>query len=253
MSSINPIESKHNKHALVVDQHPTVRDCVKCILSNVGFRVTECDDGREALAIATKWPCLDLLVSETEPPGLDGWALATSFVNKCPLGRVIMMPAADVDVEIINCQASGEWQLVPKARLADLLLETIESVGLLQQRHVILVAEDDPMVRNVVQAILARAGHAVIAAKDGQEALELSEAYAGQIDLVISDIEMPRMNGAQLAERIRKERPGIPFLMMSGLSYAAPPGVPLIEKPFDLRAFSAKVHQILGIQPKAER
>ena len=73
---------------------------------------------------------------------------------------------------------------------------------------VVLVAEDDVLVRNLVHAALLRAGYPVLMAADGEEALELSRRYSGEINLLLSDGPMPRMDGFQLAKRIRlKKRP----------------------------------------------
>jgi CheY-like chemotaxis protein len=83
-------------------------------------------------------------------------------------------------------------------------------------RSVVLVAEDDVLVRNLVQTVLVRAGYSVLVAGDGEEALELSRRYQGDIHLLLSDVTMPRMDGFRLAERIREERPGTRALLVSG-------------------------------------
>lgn len=254
MSSLEPVENSNFKHALVLDQQPGIRSAVNSILSSLGFRVTESECGRHALAIATRKPCLDLLISETQPLGVDAWTLATSFLRTCPVGRVVMMSGGDEEVDSINSESPGAWRFVPKSRLAGMLLEAIHSVGLLQPRRVILLADDEPMVRNVVQAILARSGYAIITAADGQEAMDLSRAYSGKIDLVLSDIKMPGLNGIQLAECIRQQRPGTPVLLMSGFAPqdALPPGAVLINKPFDYRNLVARIRELLGIETKAD-
>jgi CheY-like chemotaxis protein len=82
--------------------------------------------------------------------------------------------------------------------------------------HVVLVAEDDVLVRNLINTVLIRAGYSVLLAADGQEALELSRRYLGEIHLLLSDVTMPKMNGFALAESIRQERPGTRALLMSG-------------------------------------
>ena len=81
---------------------------------------------------------------------------------------------------------------------------------------VVLVAEDDVLVRNLVNTILIRAGYSVLTASDGEEALELSRRYPGKIHLLLSDVMMPRMDGLELASRIREERPDARALLVSG-------------------------------------
>src|SRR5215813_298443 len=79
-----------------------------------------------------------------------------------------------------------------------------------------LVAEDDPIVRNLVRLMLSQEGYAVLTANDGQEALEICETFKDPIHLILTDVSMPRMDGLELAERVRKQRPEIKIVVMSG-------------------------------------
>ena len=78
---------------------------------------------------------------------------------------------------------------------------------------VILVAEDEAVVRNLVRLMLSKEGYAVLRANDGQEALELCEKFADPIHLLLTDVQMPRMDGFELAERVRERRPEIKVLI----------------------------------------
>lgn len=84
------------------------------------------------------------------------------------------------------------------------------------QDTVILLAEDDPVVRNLVRAMLAKESYAVLSANDGAEALEICETFGDPIHLLLTDVQMPRMNGWDLATAIRKTRPDIKVIVMSG-------------------------------------
>jgi CheY-like chemotaxis protein len=81
---------------------------------------------------------------------------------------------------------------------------------------VILVADDDALVRNLVTLLMQQDGYFVLSAADGHEGLELSRQYPGSIDLVITDVKMPRLNGTDLCAHLFEERPGIKLLVMSG-------------------------------------
>ena len=176
---------------------------------------------------------------------MDGWTLATSFLYEHPRSQVVLV-SAEGEVDSINYESAGGWRFIPKPHLADMLLETLQQTGFQQPKRVILLVEDEPMIRNLVKAVLGKAGYSIIPAVDGQEALALSRAYSGQIDLVLSDVEMPRVNGIQLAEQIRRERPGVEVLLMSGFSHAAlPAGTRLLAKPFDFRQLAARIRELL--------
>jgi two-component system, cell cycle sensor histidine kinase and response regulator CckA len=80
----------------------------------------------------------------------------------------------------------------------------------------ILVADDTPLLLDVVKRTLVRAGYTVTAAKDGREALEQFESDPAAYDALVLDIEMPRLDGISAWSRMDELRPGIPVLFWSG-------------------------------------
>jgi CheY-like chemotaxis protein len=120
------------------------------------------------------------------------------------------------------------------------------------RRHgTILVAEDDPAVREVMRLMLESAGYRVVIAVDGAEALELVRARMHSLDLVISDVVMPRLGGRELSRALREERPELPLLLVSG--YADPDagkrepiGEALLSKPFSRADLLARVRLLLA-------
>ena len=104
------------------------------------------------------------------------------------------------------------------------------------ERYVVLLADDDPLVRDVVRAILTQAGYEVLNAVDGEQALELSRSYDGSIHVLLTDVKMPRMDGVQLSHLVAQERPGIKVLVMSGKTSgeltALSENVHFLRKPF---------------------
>ncbi len=116
----------------------------------------------------------------------------------------------------------------------------------------VLVVEDEDLMREVTTRILERNAYHVLAASSGREALEVLARYDGIVDLLLTDVVMPKMLGKEVAERVRALRPGTRVLYMSG--YAQPvlgergtldPGVILIEKPFSEPKLLAKVRDVL--------
>src|SRR4051812_24085919 len=102
----------------------------------------------------------------------------------------------------------------------------------------VLVVEDEPEVRSVLKAMLTEAGFQVITAKDGASALRELWKRNGEVQVVVTDVDMGRMNGMELAESVRSEYPKLPILFISGLPVAASeleraaPGTFLLTKPF---------------------
>jgi CheY-like chemotaxis protein len=80
----------------------------------------------------------------------------------------------------------------------------------------ILLVEDDPVVRHVVRLLLELEGDIVLEAKDGDDALTVLGGYAGGLDLLLTDVMMPGLSGAEVCDRVRLERPGLPTLFISG-------------------------------------
>jgi len=80
----------------------------------------------------------------------------------------------------------------------------------------ILLVEDDPAVRGLTRRILARYGYTVLETGDGAAAIRMADEHAGPIDLVLTDMVMPTMNGREVAARLRERRPDARVLLMSG-------------------------------------
>lgn len=105
----------------------------------------------------------------------------------------------------------------------------------------VLVVDDEDHVRNVTEMMLAQFGLTVIGACDGLEAVEVIEQQGERIQLVVMDMTMPRMDGEQAFEAMRKIRPGIKVVLTSGYSEADAIGdvgskgvFGFLQKPFDL-------------------
>ena len=103
----------------------------------------------------------------------------------------------------------------------------------------VLVAEDEVAVRRLTKRILERQGYQVLEARDGRHAIELATRHAGPIDLLLTDMVMPEMNGRALAEQLCRLRPSLRVLYMSGYTDddivrrgMLGPGTGFLEKPF---------------------
>ncbi len=123
------------------------------------------------------------------------------------------------------------------------------------QGRTLLLVDDEAPVRRLAERAFAKAGWRVLAAEDGESALARAEAEPGALDLVISDVIMPGMDGAALLERLREARPGLPAILVSG--YAAEAlghelaalNVVFIAKPYGLKDLVARAGELVPAEP----
>jgi signal transduction histidine kinase len=132
------------------------------------------------------------------------------------------------------------------------LRPTAQSAARSRGTGTILLAEDQAPVRFVVAEALRRRGYTVIAAADGDEALQFVADDNATIDLLISDALMPRMSGKELAARVRTRHPQMAVLFISGYSDETAAcqdperGIRFLPKPFSTEALAAEVDQMLA-------
>ena len=117
----------------------------------------------------------------------------------------------------------------------------------------VLLVEDEAEVRRLVERLLRMQGYAVIAAASPAEAITAARA-AGKIDLLVTDVIMPGMNGREMARLLAAERPRMRVLYMSGYTDAAiaqqgilPPGTAFLSKPFTPDVLARKVREVLDV------
>jgi CheY-like chemotaxis protein len=122
----------------------------------------------------------------------------------------------------------------------------------LRGNETVLLVEDEEQVRAAAHGILHRYGYQVLDASDGDEALRVFAGHSGTIDLVLSDVVMPRMGGPELAARLVAMRPGTKVLCMSGYTDEAVVGpeglgssVSFIQKPFEPKMLARKLREVL--------
>jgi DNA-binding response OmpR family regulator len=116
----------------------------------------------------------------------------------------------------------------------------------------ILLVEDDPLILKLVATTLIGRGHTMLTATTPDEAIRMAEDRSGVIDLLLTDVIMPGMNGIALAEQLKVSRPHLKCLFMSGYTanfietqVMLQDGAPFIAKPFHLKDLSAKVKEVL--------
>ena len=122
----------------------------------------------------------------------------------------------------------------------------------LRGSETILVAEDEDGVRSLTREVLEKYGYTVLEAANGEEALKVAEQHEGPLDLLLSDVVMPRMGGPELAQALLAKRPTVKVLYMSG--YTDHPmvrrgvvnaGVAFLQKPFTPTVLVSRIREVL--------
>lgn len=114
-------------------------------------------------------------------------------------------------------------------------------------REAILLVEDEPAVRQLFAQALTRAGYRVYEARNGQEALKLFDQHGDVIDMLLTDMRMPYMGGAELAQHLRARSNSLKLLCISGYpgNEAQELGADFLAKPFSRDDLLSKVREVL--------
>jgi PAS domain S-box-containing protein len=146
---------------------------------------------------------------------------------------------------------------LPRVDAAVEAIEQVEAPDTLHGSETILLVEDDDQVRLVARGILRRHGYSVLEARNGGEALLLSENHPGVIHLLLSDVVMPEMSGPELAKRLAVGRPEMKILCMSGYTDDSivrhgvlEAKVAYLQKPVTPGTLTRKVREVLATRSR---
>ncbi|MGE5325140.1 MAG: ATP-binding protein [Actinomycetota bacterium] len=142
-----------------------------------------------------------------------------------------------------------ETDMAPGTR-PSLPVETIAPRG----HETILIAEDEAGIRAMTRTYLEGLGYRVLEAADGAEAIRLARTYRGQIDLVLSDVLMPGMRGDSAVDEIRRDRPAIRALFMSGFTdwTTVDQSLEIMDKPFEFPELGRRIRLLLDRGPAGD-
>jgi PAS domain S-box-containing protein len=181
----------------------------------------------------------------TKPPGSGtGLGLSTCYG---------IVKQAGGGIEVRSSPGNGTSFRITLPRAIGEETETAPRDTSATNHQTVLVIEDEPLVRRMVERTLARAGYTVLAARSGNDALSMCERHEGKIHLVLTDVVMPRMSGPEVAQRILDQRPEVRVLYMSGYADDALDGrglergdVAFLRKPFQPDELTDKMRDVLS-------
>ena len=220
--------ARGRKLILLADDSALIHRHTVPILEEAGYDVISAFDGAEALDLVDERKP-DLVITDVEMPKCDGYVVCKTIKERCAAGQLQPTP-------VIICSALGEAAdlergfdagaddyLVKPAAPDDLtsrIRSLLSTFGLDPgQRERILVADDSPAIRHLIADALGRQGFAVTVADDGQAALDLArpQGDGDKFDMIITDYDMPRMNGFELVHALKRDPKlrDIPTLMLT--------------------------------------
>lgn len=248
---------------LVVDDDHAVRESVCRVLEALGYKTLQAESPADAVRIA-KLTTIDLLLVDVILPMMSGLELAHSVSAIRPATRVLYMSGFTTD-EVLGDKEGRHHlmgfldkpftpeELGGKVRklLDSEFPSPIPSEASLDGQETVLVVDDDESLRGTVTRLLSRLGYRVMSAGDPDEAMRI--VLQKEIDLIVMDVVLPRLNGLALAHTISALRPNIRMLYISGYSRAElagqfglpDPGVAFLQKPFNPEGIGALIRSML--------
>jgi CheY-like chemotaxis protein len=242
---------KSDKTILIVDYDSVFRDSLVDLLNRAGYKASGATDSATAIkaaaSLATNNKEIDLLVVEMAQLHMSGDSLIKAIaVEQKTTIKVIatssLFTQADMAIQTAfpadagirketSMAIASKWLLVARSLLGELADPAPAPTNC-----IVLLADDEPALRHMVRMLLSKAGYQVLETADGETALALARKVAA-VDLVITDIEMPKMDGRALGKAIREDNPTVPIIYMSGKE---DPDLIRLNHPKDGAAFVAK-------------
>jgi adenylate cyclase len=209
------VTERDQRRILLVDDSPLIHRHTAPILEEAGYHVTSAADAAEALArFAERAP--DLVITDVEMPGMDGYALCKAIKQRAPHVPVLICSTLGDAADLARgFDAGADDYLVKPAAPEELLTRVRALFPMPGGRERILVVDDSPAQRHYVSDCLVRQGFDVRAVENGRVALEEARRFAPA--LVLSDYEMPEMNGFELVHALKRdpETRNIPVIMLT--------------------------------------
>lgn len=207
---------------LIVEDSPSIRKILYLQLKEISTDISLANDGLVGLKLAQSQE-FDLILSDIDMPNMSGLEMLRELKkNKATRGiPVILLSFMDDDSDVEQGFEAGAAAYVKKSSTDTTLKKTVYEVldkTAVKKQSQILIVDDSITILRMVEAALAKTGFQVLIARNGEEALEILKS--NQPDIIISDLDMPKMNGMELCKRLRKdpELSKIPILIMSANS-----------------------------------
>jgi CheY-like chemotaxis protein len=238
-------------YILVVEDDEATREALLILLAQEGYRAQGAGNGLQALELLRAGPRPALILLDLMMPVLDGWGFRAEQLRDPDLA----------DIPIIVCSAAGNLpQQAADLHAAALLAKPVEFTQLLEavrslataQRPGVLVVDDDPQVRRLLELALSRCGLTVWSAGNGWEAAELYRQHRDAIAVALLDVQMPGLDGPWTLAALQQVNPHVRAVFITGNSgdydaelLLAMGAAGVLQKPFSLAEVAQAVRRLL--------
>ena len=265
--AIAPSSALDGARVLVVDDEADAREVLSVLLTGAGAEVRTSASAAEALDVLKRWQP-DVLVADIAMPGEDGYELLSRVRDLAPRQGgetpALALTAYAHPEDRERALSAGFHDYIPKpfeppslvmaiARLARTRRATRRRAAAPRPGGLIMLVEDDPGTCEYSCAVLRDCGYRVLTAQSGEEALRVWAKHRGEIDLIVTDLMMPRSSGVDVYRTLRAEQADVPIIIVSGYPLVAEMlgarqegVVECLEKPVAPEQLAASVRRALA-------
>lgn len=198
--------TSYKANILIVDDNDSLRRSMEMILRLKGYAVETAASGAEAIALVQA-RAFDMIFMDVRMPVLDGVQTLKQIKAIRPQAAVTMMTGYAVEDLIQDALAEGAFALLDKPVEIESFITLIEKARQAQQGQLILIVDDDPAMRDILQRVMAHKGYRVCAAGSGEEAIALAREVT--YDILLIDLKLPALNGLETYLAIREFCPQV--------------------------------------------
>ena len=193
--------SEEEKIVVLIDDDVAMHDLIRRTLSKIGLKLVGAVDGEKGMQIVREMQP-KLLLLDVLMPGRDGWSILKECKSDPQLKDMPVVMVSQLSQDVLS-QSLGADDYLTKPINRDLFLETVSRlISVSDPDGTVLVIDDDADVRDLLSRMLSDAGFEFDTAKDGKEGLE---KLANNPNLIVLDLEMPRMDGFEFLENYMRE------------------------------------------------
>ena len=234
-----PVIGGHGETILVVEDEAAVREAACAMLTDLGYHCVQADGPAAALEILRGDQAIALLFTDVVMPGAMKTPAFVKAARRLRPGLPVLYTSGYTENAIVHHGRLDEGVTLLSKPYARVDLARKIAAVMLDGRQVVLVVEDEALVRCAAVDMITDLGFSVLEASDGEEALALIDS-GGRIDILFTDIGLPGLRGDDLAKQARARRPDLRVILASGYSDQGVidglADVAALEKPYDAAA-----------------